>query len=481
MKNGRTLGVLTLAAFYMCGTAHAAETLDSPRVFPYYQSVVVHQDTGVYEWNGLLFAHVRRPFDRGRETRTKARAAASLEITELLYRWAIGQTAHLREEKRDLPRGVALVKKIIAQYDPQWLSRGWSISVRMREFPERVEGDTYVLGQVFELEALRKSIPDSFKKPLPDRQWFTVLGGVVAKAMESGRRRSFLADCGAIDGMSQRKDGTHLDPECEREVQQVQILMRDFLSSSAIADDMRKRIRSITLPRETNSWSVIPGKPAVAEKTDVSVVTNLSQTVICVTNVVTRPQLSSEIVNVGFSTGGKVRDESVDSAVGEIETVVTKTVVTTTKYELHKVTHVVNGEARFEELFLSGGDGAEPIEAQPQTVLGRDSEKLFYAQSPLEVKEAAIRRALAENPHDRVLWNLLGRCYQARGEHAAAIICFRMVLRLDVHYQFAWTNLAETYLRLGCNRLAIGAALVARGLATHAWCIEHSEKVLLQP
>ena len=108
-------------------------------------------------------------------------------------------------------------------------------------------------------------------------------------------------------------------------------------------------------------------------------------------------------------------------------------------------------------------------------------EKLFYAKTSLDVKEATIRRALAENPYDCTLWNLLGRCYQARGEFAASLICFRMALRLDVHYQFAWTNLAETYQTVGCKRLAIGAALVARGLANDAWCIEHAEKVLLQP
>ena len=481
MKYGKTLGLLTFFALSTCSMAHAAETLDSPRVFPHYQSVVIHQDTGVYEWNGLLFAHVRRPFDRGRETRAKARAAATIEITELLYRWAIGQTAHLREEKRDLPRGIALVKKIVAQYDPQWLTRDWSISARMRECPERVEGDFYTLGQVFEVEALNRSMPASFKKPLPDRQWFSVLGGVVSNAMEYGNRRSFLVDCGAVDGIPQRKNGDVLDTECEKEAHQVQVLVKDFLSSSTIAKDMRKRVQSITMPRETNSLAVIPGKPVVVENTDVSVTTNLSQSVVYVTNVVTRIQLSSEIANMGYSKGGKVRDETVDSTVGEIEAVVTKTVVTTTKYELHRITHIVKGEACFEEMFLSGGENAASIKLQPQTVLGRDTEKLFYAKTSLDVKESTIRRALTENPYDRVLWNLLGRCYQERDEYAASIVCFRIALRLDVHYQFVWTNLAETYLKLGCNRLAIGAALVARGLATNAWCIEHSEKVLLQP
>ena len=481
MKYGKTLGLLTFFALSTCSMALAAETLDSPRVFPHYQSVVIHQDTGVYEWNGLLFAHVRRPFDRGRETRAKARAAATIEITELLYRWTIGQTAHLREEKRDLPRGIALVKKIVAQYDPQWLTRDWSISARMRECPERVEGDFYTLGQVFEVEALNRSMPASFKKPLPDRQWFVVLGGVVANMMERSNRRSFLVDCGAIDGIQQRVNGDVFDPQCEKEVQQTQVLVKDFLSSSEIAEDMRKRVQSITMPRETNSWKVISGEPTDVEKIDVSVTTNLYQKMDCVTNVVTRPQLTSEIVNVGLSKGGKVREEIIDSTMGDIETVVTKTIVTKTKYELHKVTHIVNGEARFEEMFLSGGETVTPITSQPQTALGRDSEKLFYAKTSLDVKESTIRRALAENPYDRVLWNLLGRCYQARHEYAAAIICFRMALRIDIHYQFAWTNLAETYLCLGCNRLAIGAALVARGLATNDWCIEHSEKVLLQP
>ena len=78
MGNGKTLGVLLLAVLYMCGAASATEPLDSPRAFSHYQSVVAHQKTGVYEWNGLLFAHVRRPFDRRRETRSKARAAASI-------------------------------------------------------------------------------------------------------------------------------------------------------------------------------------------------------------------------------------------------------------------------------------------------------------------------------------------------------------------------------------------------------------------
>lgn len=481
MENGKVLGVLLLAALCMCGVAHATEPLDSPRAFSHYQSVVAHQETGVYEWNGLLFAHVRRPFDRRRETRSKARIAASIEITELLYRWAMGQTAHLREEKRDLPRGIALAKKIVAQYDPNWLTREWSISVSMREFPERVDGDDYLLGQIFDIEALRKSIPESFKKPLPDRQWLSELGRVVTDVMEHGNRRSFLVACGALDGIPQRKKGDVLDPECKNDEQQAQALVKDFLSASAIAKDMRDRVRSITLPRERSNLTVSPGEPVATEKNDVSITTNLFQTVVCVTNVVTRPQRSSEIVDMGLSNGGKVRDKTIDSTMGEIETVITKTVVTTTKYELHKVTHVVTGEACFEEMFLSGGEYAATIESRPQTVLGRDSEKLFYAKTSLDVKEATIRRALAENPYDCTLWNLLGRCYQARGEFAASLICFRMALRLDVHYQFAWTNLAETYQTVGCKRLAIGAALVARGLANDAWCIEHAEKVLLQP
>ena len=89
--------------------------------------------------------------------------------------------------------------------------------------------------------------------------------------------------------------------------------------------------------------------------------------------------------------------------------------------------------------------------------------------------------ALGENPGDKALWNFLGRIYQDRKDWTGAAICFRNALRLDPEFDYALTNLADCHKAMGHVRLAVGTAVLARGLSTNEWCAQRAEAILLAP
>jgi len=392
----------------------------------------------------------------------------------LLRNWAVDLTAFYRKETVALPDGVALAKDIVIRYMPDWAFRGWQIDVDCREYPPDVEDGFYVFGMIFDRGRLVSSIPESFKRNPPDKDWCSALAHIVPGEMNSGLRDSFLSRCGALDLVSaQARESTAAAAWLEFKA--VQGKVDDFLSKGELAGRMRTRRNKVRGPNESVVLSTAAQPPETKSTTEVEVTTNLFSCVSVVTNSVLRMQSPEEVAAWGRADRGMVSDLVGESDEGVVVVKVTRTTVETTKHVLHKSVHRISGESRFEDLFL--GLTNDCVEAA-QTGTGRNAVAVFKGKTGLAVKERSLEDALAENPGDKELWNLYGRCLAARGEPIGAVVCFRQALRLDDKYEFALANLADAYMSLGYRKLALGTAIVARGMAGSDWCVKRSEAVL---
>jgi tetratricopeptide (TPR) repeat protein len=97
---------------------------------------------------------------------------------------------------------------------------------------------------------------------------------------------------------------------------------------------------------------------------------------------------------------------------------------------------------------------------------------------PLEEKAKMFRQALCESPGDKALWNFYGRILMKKGDDLGSIICFRNALKLDNRFVYPIINLSVAYKKLGKQKLSIGLAIVASGLATDVWSLNEINKIL---
>ena len=441
----------------------------------YYKTAVRQRPSGVYEWTDYVFAHVKVPFTEGKSNRKKVRAQAINEAKNLLRNWAIDLTAEYRKEQVTLPEGIAFAKDVVVKYMPDWAFRGWKLDIDCREYPPDVEEGFYVFGMIFDHSRLVASIPESFKHNPPERDWCAALAHIVPGEMNSGMRDAFFSQCGAWDLVSPAAQESAAN-ESLLEFRAVQKKMTEFLATGELPGEMRRRRIAVKGPNETLDYSTIAQSPEVKTDTKVDVKTNFLSNVSVATNSILRMQTSKEVSTWGRADGGMVKDYVRESDDGIIVVTVTKTIVETTKHVLHKSVHRISGEARFEDVFLGMTNNC--VEAS-QTEIGRAAVAVFTGQTDVAAKERALKDALAENPGDKELWNLYGRCLMVRGEKIGAVICFKQALRLDEKYEFALANLADAYFALGYRRLALGTAVVARGMAKSEWCIKRTESILM--
>lgn len=65
-----------------------------------------------------------------------------------------------------------------------------------------------------------------------------------------------------------------------------------------------------------------------------------------------------------------------------------------------------------------------------------------------------------------------------KGDDLGSIICFRNALKLDNRFVYPIINLSVAYKKLGKQKLSIGLAIVASGLATDVWSLNEINKIL---
>ena len=132
---------------------------------------------------------------------------------------------------------------------------------------------------------------------------------------------------------------------------------------------------------------------------------------------------------------------------------------------------------RMQKLFLNCANETNcPTARQPS---GRAAiASIRDAKVSADGRATLFKAALCDSPGDKELWNYYGRVLMAKGDSLGAIICFRNALKLDARFVYPIVNLACAYQALGKSELALGTAVVGRGLATDAWSVRELDRIL---
>ena len=132
---------------------------------------------------------------------------------------------------------------------------------------------------------------------------------------------------------------------------------------------------------------------------------------------------------------------------------------------------------RMQKLFLNCANETNcPTARQPS---GRAAiASIRDAKVSADGRATLFKAALCDSPGDKELWNYYGRVLMAKGDSRGAIICFRNALKLDARFVYPIVNLACAYQALGKSELALGTAVVGRGLATDAWSVRELDRIL---
>ena len=253
-----------------------------------------------------------------------------------------------------------------------------------------------------------------------------------------------------------------------------------YVADSPASAAIRERARALISapPLETPVFS----EPAVQVTTNetVEVVTNMLPEAAAPAERTVRTLAAGETLRGAVPFMSQVvveRSEEPLFVVTTNRTIVIRQTVATTAT---RVRVSESGHPQFERLFLSAG--TLPNTPSPQTEAGAAAVALVYKGGvPSSRKEEALMDALGENPGDKTLWNFLGRIYQDRQDWIGAAICFRNALRLDPGFDYALTNLADCHKALGNVHLAVGTAVLAKGLATNEWCDKRATAILETP
>ena len=467
MKLNLCVGLMVVALPFLGNAKDSGEDM----VFLHYQNVIKIRDTGIYDDGDLLYVQVKLPFDRKRESIKQKKAQAVMVAYDLLKDWAIEYSSPERNKKDTSPAGVQFAKSIIVKYLPGWQFREWSPAFSIREFPHDEEDGYYIMGQSMAKADVIKCIPSSFFKPVANDDWNIAL----AKALKVGigriGRDSVVRICGAWDALPDRKS---IVDSSEYVAYTNQIAK--YLKSSPFVSDLRMSLARISGPNERETWAEVNGSLCSNENVIVSAVTNACKEVACSTNVVKRVQTKSEVSDIGRSCASIVEESCITADVEEIELKTTTTIVETKKIIRRRMQSRVFGNPMFEKMFVSGGSiHIDPVKNSP---VGVAAGKVFFSSASLDDKLMSIIDALRENPADVKMWNYYGKCLQYKKDYVGAAICFRSALAIDKDYEFALVNLSETYQHLGFNKLALGMAIYARGVAKDPWCVSHSESVI---
>ena len=481
--------ILVSAAWAVLSTVGASAFADDP-VLTLWQKDIRLRPPGVHECGDTLFVTVRLPLARGDDPEEKELEASAL-AHDVLAKWAFERMAPDREAKAGgIPPGVRKAGELVESClrSPRILS--WRIQTEMREFVDSQARGAVVLGQAFDRNAVIASIPQSFSEPLGDLDWKTGLATIIRPRLSESPDIDFLRSIGAMDALlatavptqglpawDDESFATSLDAFLERALS-VDATEKAVLKARLLktADAVRAEALAVLAPLcETNRTIVVH---------PVRCTTNMFVTVS--TNAIPPETIDPTMQTVpgscpaGMPTSASVSGSIRGMAAYSIRTNVTMTVETTLESTVIMRECEWRGEPRFQMLFLSAGlCGNEP---SLQTSFGKSAAKAFYSSSTTsEDKAARLHDALCENPGDAALWNLYGRTLLEGGDAEGAVISLLNALRLDIANEFVWANLSTAWSRLGRDERAIGAALVARGLAKSEWTVRTAEAVLLKP
>lgn len=252
--------------------------------------------------------------------------------------------------------------------------------------------------------------------------------------------------------------------------------------ASKSSEAKRFRDRALALQRAVPVERTDFSSPIIVEETNrvSTVVTNWFDRAQVISNRTVRSLAVGQTLRgaVPYSANVFVTRES--EPVFAVTTNETITISRRSEVRAERVRVSETGRPQFERLFLSAGTLSNSTSRQ--TDRGADAVSRFNKKGiSVAERQSFLLDALGENPGDKVLWNYLGRIYQDREDWLGAAICFRNALRIDPEFDYALTNLADCHKALGNVKLAVGTAILARGLATNEWCERRAAAILESP
>ncbi len=476
----------------------------------YYQDHLFNVPSGIYEHDGWTYFQARVPIEDSSSGRTKAQRDAFSVLDRLVLRWMIDRSVEKRgkDEQPNLSPGATLIRNLVWEVSPEYEFGKVEIPpVDLVQVAEQTDDGVFVAASVGKTSELLRCVPENIGAPWPSSRW-------VASTKDAVRLRYkaspalFLVEAGALDPLSVRLNEA---PEGFPDVasgsfsEDIAGFIRRIVGSvdsrnekamvemKSFADELSRyvseseegrymRDRALSLQRTDPIVRTVFSPPSVSVETNrvATVVTNWIEQAETSSNRTVRTLAGEATLRGSVPYGGKVFLERTSVPIFTVTTNETITIRRRTDARAEEVRVEETGRPQFERLFLSAG--TLPNASAPQTDRGGAAVALFYKKGvATSDKETALKNALGENPGDKNLWNFLGRIYQDRKDWLGAAICFRNALRLDPEFDYALTNLADCHKALGNMNLAVGTAVLARGLATNEWCEKRAAAILEAP
>ena len=469
----RILAAGISACSFATQCASAELTADVQTRLATYQKDVCCKPSGVYEIRGCLYAHCVIAFPKT-ESILRRKQKLMLTANELLKNWAIDYAKGKREKPDSRPKDLDLVLKVLDDANPKWRYADWQIKAGGQELSGKgTNGDWFVL--ILPKDGVIRQIPSSFYEAIPPQDMIQRYIRKLVPSMVRSNASRFYSMCGILDFDSSAKVGELP----RREFAKVSAAVRAYLDSSAEASAITSQAKTIRMPIVDEKRMDFQDAPIVKKNEFFSVVTNVLEKAVAVSNVIDRAQTADERTKMGMVCGGKVREMRMEK--DEMELVETKTVTMTTirRTVRRRSTRSVVAQPRFEDLFLHGGD-AENAKV-PQTEVGRKAAVVYFDSiTPVEGKRQAVMEALRENPGDVQLWNMAGNFFMQKDDFIGALICFRCAAKLDASDENMLVNLARVYGKLGKASLSKGMAVMAYGFAKGDWAQKESGRILFE-
>jgi len=480
----------------------SAEEISSAEARSYYQMKLEDKPEGVYEWDArdMIFVQVR--VNKGGLKSVEKIESAEMGATKRVLRKWIEEKASRRRVDPVFPLGLNIVRQTCRKIKPSIEYAGaWRASGAGCSFSRETE-DERITATVFRKSTLLESIPQGFTTPLSEETWLDWMKKIVRSEYDDGNVQRLTFECGALDCLcaKQKCEGefpafcsgnyasdvvSYFDKAMmplrgtesisANEYDDVCKAVVGYLTDSSLAKRLLSDAILLESPQpKLNTWRTFKKESAVTNLVS-KTSTNFFESVRCFTNAT---QVAAKMRNDGVALplGLQYRQEVERTESGEEIRIITETIVREIRSTIGVDGVRKIGTPKFEKLFLGGGYlNNSPA---PKTVAGSQAVKVFYGNASMEERENALLGAIRENPSDKELWNLLGRVYATKNLSYASIVCYRNALRIDAQYDFAITNLAIEYAKLGKKSLACGMAIIAFGLTDDAWCKKQAYGIL---
>lgn len=469
----------------------------------HYRAELADKPTGIYENGDWVYAQARVPCGRSAKAREAGQEAALLALDNEFLRWAIDLAVEKRggDAQVSLTPGARLVRDQLRRENAAWEFGHVDLPpVPTQEIADEPGEGVYTAAWMAKKKDVLSVLPENLGEPWNSLRWTEATRDLV-RLKHKADPTAFAASLGAVDVVGARASDMEgkfpaLDQADFAAAVRAFILanvaegangedeacawgneLGRYVAESSAAAAIRKRgLALMSAPLREN---IVLSEPAVQITTNETceVSTNLLEGASISTNRTVRDLPAGETLRGGVPFASKVFVERSDEPLYTVTTRRTIVIHETSTAQASRVKVWETGRPQFERLFLSAG--TLPNVSSPQTDAGAAAVALVYRGGvPAARKEAALMDALGENPGDKALWNFLGRMYQDRQDWIGAAICFRNALRLDPEFDYALTNLADCHKAMGHVRLAVGTAVLAKGLATNEWCDKRAGAIL---